>query len=166
MPLDPGLDDGSGNALRAHDDSFSDAQADRDRTLEAVRLLEASLARPAGGENWIDRVRASLNVLGDAMAEEQAELDRPDSLLSMISGERPRRFGPRVRGIREQYADVGRQLESFQRELEGGDLSQSEIGELRHRTAWIVRGLHNCRDRQADLVYEALGRDLGERHGR
>ena len=150
----------------AHQGPFADAQADRDRTLAAVRLLEAALARPAGGEDWVARLRSSLEVLADAMTEEQTDLERPDSLFAMISSERPRRFGPRVRGIRDQYTDISRQLESFRRELDGDELTLSDIGDLRHRAAWIVRALSNCRDRQADLVYEAVGLDLGEQHGR
>ncbi len=157
---------GDGDLAGGHEGPFADAQADRDRTLAAVRLLEAALARPAGGEDWVARLRSSLEVLADAMAEEQAELERPDSLFAMITSERPRRFGPRVRGIRDQYTDISRQLESFRRELDGNELSLSEIGDLRHRAAWILRALHNCRDRQADLVYDAVGLDLGEQHGR
>lgn len=110
-------------------------------------------------------LEASLDGLGDAMTEERRELDRPDSLLMMISAEHPRRYGPRVRGIEEQYADIARQLESFRRELEASDGSSSDIGELRHRAGWIIRALHNCRNRQADLVFDALGLDLGEQHG-
>ena len=104
-------------------------------------------------------------MLRDAMTEEQRELDRPDSLLTMISAERPRRFGPRVRGIKEQYADIARQLGSIRRELEDSEGSLVDTGDLRHRAGWIIRALHNCRNRQADLVFEALGLDLGERRG-
>jgi uncharacterized protein with von Willebrand factor type A (vWA) domain len=137
------------------------ARADRDRTLGAIRDLEVALGRAAGGEDWITEIGSSLRAHSEAMSEEQRELQRPDSLLTMISAERPRRFGPRVRGIKEQYADIARQLGSFRRELEAsGDVTDS--GELRHRAGWIIRALHNCRNRQADLVFEALGVDLGD----
>lgn len=149
---------------RSQRDSFADAQDDRDRTLDAVRSLEAALARPAGGARWASGLRESLDALNEAMADEQHELDRPDSLLSMIAEERPRRFGPRVRGIKEQFADITRQLESFRRELGTAGPPLADVGDLRHRAAWIVRALHNCRNRQADLVYEAIGLDLGARH--
>lgn len=152
-----------GGEGRTQHDSFTDAQDDRDRTLTAVRSLEAALARPAGGEMWVSGLRQSLDVLKEAMADEQRELDRPDSLLSMIAAGRPRRFGPRVRGIKEQFADITRQLESFRLELGASGPPLVDIGDLRHRAAWIVRALHNCRNRQADLVYEAVGLDLGSR---
>jgi hypothetical protein len=146
---------------RSSQDTVGAARADRDRTLGAIRDLEVALGRAAGGEGWITEIGSSLRALTEAMSEEQRELQRPDSLLTMISAERPRRFGPRVRGIKEQYADIARQLGSLRRELEAsGDMTDS--GELRHRAAWIIRALHNCRNRQADLVFEALGVDLGD----
>lgn len=159
-----GADDDRGPG-RAHQASFADAQVDRDRTLRALRGLETALARPAGGEAWIADLESSLDGLRDAMTEERRELDRPDSLLMMISAEHPRRYGPRVRGIEEQYADIARQLESFRRELEATKGSASDIGDLRHRAGWIIRALHDCRNRQADLVFDALGLDLGDQNG-
>lgn len=160
---DPEAADRAGEG-RTQQDSFTDAQDDRDRTLTAVRRLEAALARPAGGEMWASGLRQSLDALREAMVDEQHELDRPDSLLSMIAAERPRRFGPRVRGIKDQFADINRQLDAFRRELGTSGPPLIDVGDLRHRAAWIVRALHNCRNRQADLVYEAVGLDLGSRH--
>ncbi|HEX2154554.1 MAG TPA: hypothetical protein VHL52_11315 [Acidimicrobiia bacterium] len=144
-------------------EAFDAALVERDRTLIAVRDVEHALSRAAGVEDWVDHLKSSLESLQEAMSEEQRELNRPGSLLTMISAERPRRLGPRVRGIREQYDDIARQLISFRRELDDWDGSVAEIGDVRHRLAWILRALHNCRSRQADLVFEALGLDLGER---
>lgn len=95
------------------------------------------------------------------MSEEQRELTRPDSLLAMVTAEHPRRFRPRVRGIREQYDDIIRQLGTFRRELDGFEFSITDIGDLRQRARWIILALQNCRNRQADLVFDALRLDLG-----
>lgn len=137
------------------------AQGDRDRTLSAVHQLEEALSRAVGGEGWVDDLKTSLDALQAAMSEEQTELTRPDSLLAMVSAEHPRRFGPRVRGIREQYHDITRQLGTFRRELDGLGLSLTDTGDLRQRASWIILALHNCRNRQADLVFDALRFDLG-----
>ena len=142
-------------------EAFDAALMERDQTLAAVRRVEPALSRAAGANNWIDEVRSSLVSLQDAMAEERDELGRPGSLYAMISSERPRRLGPRVRGIREQYDDIVRQLDSFRRELDDADGTAADIGEIRHRVEWIIRALRNCRNRQADLVFEALGLDFG-----
>jgi hypothetical protein len=149
----------------SHGEAFDAAQIERDRTLLAAREVEEALSRAAGAKNWVEDLSSSLEVLQEAMIEEQRELDRPASLLMMISAERPRRLGPRVRGIREQYDDISRQLDSFRRELDHSEGSLTEIGEIRHRADWILRALQNCRNRQADLVFDALGLDLGDADG-
>lgn len=146
----------------SNQDAFNAAQVERDHTLICVREVEDALSRAAGGTNWADELKSSLGSLQDAMAEEQREFYRPGSLLTLISAERPRRFGPRVRGIREQYDDIARQLDSFRRELDRWDGEVSDVGDLRHRAGWIIRALHSCRNRQADLVFDALGLDLGK----
>ena len=144
-------------------DAIRAAQFERDRTLISAREVEDALSRAAGGTNWVDDLKSSLGSLQDAMSEERRELDQPASLLALISAERPRRYGPRVRGIIEQYEDITRQLDSFRRELDHWEGTVGEIGDLRNRAGWIIRALHNCRNRQADLVFEALGLDLGDR---
>lgn len=148
----------------SHQGAFDAAQFERDRTLISVRRVEDALSRASGGDSWAAELKSSLDSLRAAMTEERQELERPASLLAMISAERPRRFGPRVRGIREQYNDIVRQLESFQSELELWDGSVGDVGDVRHRADWIIRALHNCRNRQADLVFEALEVDLGDTH--
>lgn len=146
-------------------EAFNSAQVERDRTLIAAREVEHALSRAAGEASWIDDLKSSLDSLREAMLEEKQELNRPGSLLAMISAERPRRFGPRVRGIREQYDDIARQLDSFRRELDHWDGAVADVGDVRHRAGWIVRALHNCRNRQTDLVFEAIGLDLGDIRG-
>ena len=146
----------------SNQDAFYAAQIERDRTLLAAREVEDALSRAVGGENWVAELKASLASLEEAMNEEQRELDRPGSLLLLISTEHPRRFGPRIRGIREQYKGITRQLESFRRELDGWDRAEGDLGDIRHRAGWIIRALQNCRNRQADLVFDAIGLDLGE----
>ncbi|HEU4319578.1 MAG TPA: hypothetical protein VFS66_05815 [Acidimicrobiia bacterium] len=143
-------------------DAFYAAQIERDRTLLAAREVEDALSRAVGGENWVHELKSSLASLKDAMSAEERELDRPGSLLTLISAEHPRRFGPRIRGIKDQYNDIIRQLESLRRELDGWDREEGDLGDIRHRAGWVILALQNCRNRQADLVFEAIGLDLGK----
>ncbi|HUG33083.1 MAG TPA: hypothetical protein VMM14_09365 [Acidimicrobiia bacterium] len=145
---------------RSKRSAFDAAQGDRDKTLAAVHELEEALSRAAGGDRWIDDLRSSLDALQAAMSEELEELTRPDSLMAMVASEHPRRFGPRVRGIRDQYDDIIRHLGTFRRELDGHSIT--DTGDLRERAGWIVMALRNCRNRQADLVFDALRLDLGK----
>lgn len=81
----------------------------------------------------------------------------------MIAAEAPERFGPRIRGIREQYEDVTRRVGSLLRELGLPDHRSFDASDLRHRSGSVIRAIHNCRARQTGLVFEALRLDLGER---
>lgn len=142
--------------------AFAASRSERDRTLQAVHSLESALGKAAGGEDWLAEVESSLRALQRAMSDEQHELNRPDALLAMIGSEHPRRFGSRIRSLREQYDDIIRQLASLRRQL---DEPGETIGavDLRHRAGAIIQALRSCRARQTDLVFEALELDLGAR---
>lgn len=148
---DRGIDSGAYEASRE----------DRDRTMATIHELEAALARAAGADDWHEGVIRGLVDLEDAMAIEQAELERPDSLLALIAGEHSRLFGPRIRNFKEQYIDVARQASSLRAQMEtaGSDVAAADV---RHRVGWIINALRHCRARQTDLVFEALTLDLGD----
>lgn len=148
---------------REKQQAFSASREDRDRTLEALRNLESALAMASGSGEWLDEVTSDLASLEEAMSGERDELERPDSLLSMIAADSPRRFGPRIRGLQEQYKDITRQVGSLLRELEKAPESDVDATDVRHRAGTLVRAIHSYRARQTDLVYEALRLDLGER---
>src|SRR4029453_1259667 len=84
-------------------------QVDQDRTLASVHALEGALASAAPGREgpWRDSVRAALDVLGEAAAEEERNAAQPDSLLSDIARSQPR-LRHRVHGLRGQYRQGGR----------------------------------------------------------
>lgn len=151
-----------GEAEQQAQEAFAASRAERDRTLHAIHSLETALGKAAGGDDWLGEVESGLQELERAMSDEQHELNRPDALLAMISSGHPRRFGSRVRSLREQYDDIIRQVASLRRQL---DEPVATLGhaELRHRAGGIIQALHNCRARQTDLVFEALRLDLGAR---
>lgn len=142
-------------------EAYVTSREDRDRTMTAIRFLEAALARAAGAESWHEEVIRGLVDLGEAMSIEQAELDRPDSLLALITAEHSRRFGSRTRNFKEQYADIARQATSLRSQLETAGAGAVDADDVRHRVGWIINALTHCRARQTDLVFEALTLDLG-----
>jgi hypothetical protein len=144
-------------------EAYATSREDRDRTMVAIRELEAALARAAGAENWQVEVIQGLVDLEAAMDTEQAELERPDSLLALVAAEHSRRFGPRIRNFREQYGNVARQATSLRTQLETEEPDSIGADDVRHRVGWIINALTHCRARQTDLVYEALTLDLGAR---
>jgi hypothetical protein len=145
-----------------HEAAFVASRSDRDRTLLAIHRLESALAMATGAEGWLGRVLEDLDALETALSDELCEANRPDALLSMIAGENPRRFGSRVRHLREQHDDIIRQVASLRRQLAQEDEHGIDPGDLRHRVGWVIRALHHQRARETDLVYDAVERDLGE----
>ena len=146
-----------------HQSAFAASRIDRDRTLRAMHRFETALAMAAERGTWLAEVTTDLEALESAMVEEQRELNRPDALLAMIAAEHPRRFGSRIRNLREQYADIIGQVSSLRDQVAHGEDARPDAGDLRERASWIIRSLHHCRARQTDLVYEAIDMDLGER---
>jgi hypothetical protein len=144
-------------------EAYSSSREDRDRTLAAVRDLEAALARAAGSIDWQAEVVASLVRLEEAMTIEQGELKRPDSLLALIASDHSRLFGSRIRSFKEQYDDIARQTRSLRAQIEGAGEDGITADEVRHRVGWIIAALRHCRARQTDLVFEAVTLDLGAR---
>ena len=61
----------------------------------------------AAGVEWLDRILVDLRLLEQAVSNELKESLRPDSLLSMIARDYPRRFGSRIRQLREQVQRGG-----------------------------------------------------------
>jgi len=143
---------------------------DQDRTLAAIHALEAALAAAAPGREatWQDAVRAALDVLQEASAEEERNALLPESILSDIARTQPR-LRHRVHGLRAQYRQVGDTLDTLRRELrELG--AEPDVADLRQRLAWLLSSLRYQRARESDLIYEAyyeafhrdLERDIGD----
>ena len=80
---------------------------DQDRTLRALHYFESAAGTPLGVDEvgWHRNMLDALAVLQEAMAEEQANADRPESLLSHIAHTQAR-LRSRVRGTRVQYQQL------------------------------------------------------------
>ena len=130
-------------------------RTDQDRTLAAVHALEAALAAAAPGREatWHDQVRAALDVLGEATAEEEHNAAEPDSLLSDVARTQPR-LRTRVRGLRAQYRQVRTTIDTLRHELGATDVDP-DVADLRQRLAWLLASLRHQRARESDLIYEA-----------
>ena len=130
-------------------------QADQDRTLTAVHELEAALAAaaPRRQGDWRHDVRAAIDALNEATAEEERNAAEPDSLLSDIARTQAR-LRNRVRGLRTQYRQVRETLGLLARELDDVD-ADTDVADLRQRLAWLITALRHQRARESDLIYEA-----------
>lgn len=130
---------------------------DQDRTLEAMHRLEAALTEAASGREgqWKDAVLHALVDLDAATAEEQANVERPDSLLSDLAHNQPR-LRNRARAVRLQYRTVRDTIGELRHELEGhGDEDAIDYADVRQRLGWLLTALRHQRARESDLIYEA-----------
>lgn len=145
-----------------HEQAFASMSAERDRTLEALHDLEVAAGQAAPGREdaWIREISERLAVLEDAVRSEREEAARPDSLQSMIGRDYPRRFGSRIRQLRDQLDDILQQIRSLQSQIERLESQDVDYADLRRRLAWVARAVHHRRAREADLVYEAITLDL------
>lgn len=144
--------------------AFADTNIGRDATLAAVRRLEAAAGTAGTGreKDWLEQVVADLNVLERAVAAERQEASRPDSLLSMIARDYPRRFSSRIRQLREQHEDVAQTIASLRTQLQSmRDEPTIDVTDLRERLSWLADAIRHRWGRETDLVYEAIRLDLG-----
>jgi predicted nucleic acid-binding Zn-ribbon protein len=79
----------------------------------------------------------------------------------MIARDYPRRFGSRIRQLREQHQDIGRALSSLRTRLESMQKDMIDVADLRERLGALVDAIRRRRERETDLVYEAVRLDLG-----
>jgi hypothetical protein len=142
-------------------------QADQDRTVAAMHVLEAALSRGAYGrvDWWHQEVLAALGALEDVTADEAKTANEPDSLLSDIAFRQPR-LRNRVRGVRTQYAQIHEQIRALRHELERAADGESDVADTRQRLSLLLAALRHQRARESDLIYEAyydaFNRDIGD----
>jgi hypothetical protein len=168
MANEPPMSDAGGDAAAEltsdQHAALESRQVDQDRTLASVHALEGALASAAPGREgpWRDSVRAALDVLGAAAAEEEQNAAQPDSLLSDIARSQPR-LRHRVHGLRAQYRQVRDTIAAIRPELDH-QATDLDVADLRQRLAWLLTALRHQRARESDLIYaayyEAFDRDL------
>jgi hypothetical protein len=168
MANEPPMSDAGGDAAAEltsdQHAALESRQVDQDRTLASVHALEGALASAAPGREgpWRDSVRAALDVLGVAAAEEERNAAQPYSLLSDIARSQPR-LRHRVHGLRAQYRQVRDTIAAIRPELDH-QATDVDVADLRQRLAWLLTALRHQRARESDLIYaayyEAFDRDL------
>ena len=128
---------------------------DQDRTLRALHQVERVAGGPRGDEAaWHRSMLDALAVLQEAMAEEQANADRPESLLSNIAHTQPR-LRSRTRGTRAQYQQLRETVAELRRDIAAIGALDVDLNDLRRRVARLASALRYQRARESDVIYEA-----------
>jgi len=157
------------DASRAHAEQdaqsrFRTSKADRDRSLDAIHLLEvhAASAGPGREEEWRASVQGALETLRAALSQQAENSLGPDSLLSTIRTEQPH-LCPKIDQLRRRHQAVSEQIDELNTELRSvAERAVIDIADIRQTLDLIATELRYQRARESDLVYEAYSLDLGE----
>ena len=150
-----GQEPGQGELTLAQRSQMEQRQADQDRTLLAMRQLEAALAAaaPRREQAWRTEVRSALGVLAEAASSEPGNAMLPDSLLStspVLS-----RGCATGYGAWTNTGQLDDSITALLTELEEPADAMVDFADLRQRLAWVLTGLRHQRARESDLIYEA-----------
>ncbi len=153
----------AGTLSKSQKQAIAFNRADRRRSLDALHEVELCAAAPAPGRetDWLSRVRAALQALGDALGEQEHNSALSDSALSDIEQEEPR-LRNRVIQLRRHYGDLGRRVSELRWQLEVPTAPEGiDFADTRRRLERLAAELRYQQAREADLVYEAYTVDLG-----
>ncbi|MDX6552383.1 MAG: hypothetical protein QOH74_871 [Gaiellales bacterium] len=142
------------------------SQVDRDRMLEAMHALEEATGRPALAHSdvWTHEVSTALDRLESAFAEQRSSYEDPMGLMAEIASDHPR-LRTWVRQLRHRWVELEATAHTFRQSL-GSSPDTYSIHEVRERVRWLMGSVRHHREREADLVFEALGIDLEGRSDR
>jgi hypothetical protein len=136
------------------------SQRDRDRTLEAMHALEEAAGRPISGglEAWTHSVRTCLERLESAFAEQRAGYEDPIGLMAEIAQDDPR-LRTWVRQLRHRWLELEATAGALRQTLESS-ADPHASSDVRERVRWLMSAVRHHREREADLVFDALEVDL------
>jgi hypothetical protein len=139
------------------------SQADRDRMLEAMHALEEAAGRPASRPSraWAQSMQTALERLDAAFAEQRASYEDPIGLMAEIANDHPQ-LRTLVRQLRHRWVELEATAQALREALESSP-DRYSVYEVRERVRWLMGSVRHHREREADLVFEALDVDLDGR---
>jgi DNA repair ATPase RecN len=136
------------------------SQVDRDRMLEAMHALEEATGRPAlaHSDGWTRAVTTALDRLESAFAEQRSSYEDPMGMMAEIASDDPR-LRTWVRQLRHRWVELEATAQTLRQGLDSSPDTYS-THEVRERVRWLMGSVRHHREREADLVFEALSIDL------
>jgi chromosome segregation ATPase len=123
--------------------------------------LESALAAASfnRAEDWNHVVQEELGVLQQALGENRVAINSSEGLFTEIIADHPRMLS-RIEKLKQEYGDLERQIATLRDQFQGADRTP-EVGDIRERLSWLLKALRHAQARENELVFEAIGRDLG-----
>jgi len=146
------------------DELAADVGADRQTALHALHLVEYALVAPAPRRHrtWLHRVSVALDALHAALHAQLPTPDGPVRLLDEIALCHPG-YISRIRQIQQELFDLTIAVASLREQIEPDPTIEIDPADVRERLGAVAARFREHQAREADLVYEATGRELDER---
>lgn len=141
----------------------ADARAQRRAALHALHVLEYALAAPAPRRlrTWRHRVTVAIDALHTALHAQLPNADDPISLLDEIALAHPSCV-PSIHRLQQELLDLTIALASLREQIEPDPMLHIDPTVIRDQLGALTTRFRHHQAREADLVYEAIGRQIDE----
>ena len=142
--------------------SLEEGRSERVRIMMASHRAEACLAAPAPGREreWSDAVYRALSLLRSSLGE---ATERGESAGGLIAGLKSEgKYYHRVTQLQQEFDEMVRRCDATIEHLQSqGETEAIDYSDIRQRITWLLTSLKHHQAREADLVFEAYGLDVG-----
>ncbi len=149
------------SALR--DASLEDGRSERVRILMASHRAESCLTAAAPGREyaWKDSVQNALSLLRASLHEASGRGESAGGLIAALKTE-DAGYSHRIDRLQQEFGEIVRRCDSTIEHLayQGKDES-IDFADIRQRVTWLLTSLKHHQAREADLIFEAYGLDIG-----
>jgi hypothetical protein len=141
----------------------ADVRSERQTSLHALHVVEYALTAPAPRRHrtWLHRVTLAVDALHVALHAQLPRADGSIRLLDEIALSHPN-FVPRIERLQQELLDLTIAVASLREQLEPDPTITIDAAEIRERLGAVATQFRNHQAREADLVYEATGRELDD----
>jgi hypothetical protein len=139
----------------------ADVRADRLVALHALHVLEYALTAPAPRRHrtWLHRVTIAVDSLHAALRAQLHADDHPICLLDEIALSNPSYLAP-IQSLRQELLDLTIAVASLREHIEPDPTIAIHPADIRRRLGAVATQFRHHQAQEADLVYEATGREL------
>jgi hypothetical protein len=154
---------GSPAPLGTLDTLAADVRAERQTALHALHVLEYALTAPAPRRHrtWLHRVTVAVDALHTALNVQLLKAGDPVRLLDEIALAHPG-YLPRIQHLQQELLDLTIAVASLREQIEPDPTIEIDPTDIRDRLGALTTRFRQHQAREADLVYEAIGRQLDE----
>ena len=141
----------------------ADVRAERQAALRALHVLEYALAAPAPRRHrtWLHRVTVAIDALHDALHVQIPKPDGPIRLLDEIALCHPS-YLPQIERLQQEQLDLTIAVASLREQVEPDPAIEIIPTVIRDRLSTVTKQFREHQAREADLVFEAIGRAVDE----